>query len=107
MRVDFFNWITAYNIREYIEKETRKFKAARFLRYFRWKRFLCPADLQIRQGGQSCFYQVLGSALQKKRATVPGPVWEPIRLPIQLISTLPLSFGKVSSIKSATARASS
>ncbi len=44
---------------------------------------------------------------QKKRATVPGPVWLPMVVPIQLISTLPFSLGNRASTRSATARASS
>ena len=44
---------------------------------------------------------------QQKSATVPGPGWEPIRLPTLLISTLPSSLANRSSIRSATALASS
>lgn len=44
---------------------------------------------------------------QKNTATVPGPVWLPMVVPILLIRTLPSSLGKRSSIRSATALASS
>ena len=44
---------------------------------------------------------------QKKRATVPGPVCEPMSPPMLLMSTLSLSFGKRSSTSFATASASS
>ena len=44
---------------------------------------------------------------QKNNATVPGPVWLPMVVPMLLISTFPFRLGKRSSIRSATARASS
>ena len=47
------------------------------------------------------------SSPQKNRATVPGPVWLPMVVPMLLISTLPLSLGKRSSTRRATACASS
>ncbi len=51
--------------------------------------------------------QSLRSAPQKNSATVPGPVWLPMVVPMLLISTLPSSFGNFASTRSATARASS
>ena len=53
------------------------------------------------------FSQSFLSSPQKKRATVPGPVWLPIVVPMSLISTLPFSFGNRSSTRRATSRASS
>ena len=44
---------------------------------------------------------------QKNRATVPGPVWLPMVVPMLLMSTLPLSLGNRSSTRRATSRASS
>lgn len=44
---------------------------------------------------------------QKKRATVPGPVWEPIVVPMGLMTHLPFSLGKRASTAAATAWASS
>ena len=46
------------------------------------------------------------SSPQKNRATVPGPVWLPMVVPMLLIKTLPFSFGNLCSTLSATARAS-
>ena len=51
--------------------------------------------------------QSFRSSPQKKRATVPGPVWLPMVVPMELMSTLPLRWGKAASTRSATARASS
>lgn len=51
-------------------------------------------------------YSVLSSP-QKNSATVPGPVCAPMVVPTWFISTLPLSFGKRASTRSATALASS
>ena len=45
----------------------------------------------------------LRSSPQKNSATVPGPVWLPMVVPILFITTLPLSFGKLSSTSDATA----
>ena len=54
------------------------------------------------------FYRSFSRRLpQKKTATVPGPVCEPIVVPISLISTLPFRCGKAASIIAATAFASS
>ena len=44
---------------------------------------------------------------QKNKATVPGPVWLPMVVPMLLISTFPLSLGKRSSTSLATSLASS
>ena len=54
------------------------------------------------------FYRSFSRRLpQKKTATVPGPVCEPIVVPISLISTLPFRCGKAASIIAATAFATS
>ena len=44
---------------------------------------------------------------QKNSATVPGPVWLPMVVPMLLITTFPDSFGNASSTRSATFFASS
>ncbi len=44
---------------------------------------------------------------QKNSATVPGPVWLPMTVPMELMSTLPSILGNRPSTRSATARASS
>ena len=44
---------------------------------------------------------------QKNSATVPGPVWAPMVVPMELTSTLPLSFWNRSSTSRATSLASS
>ena len=51
--------------------------------------------------------QSLRGVPKKKRATVPGPVWLPIVVPMLLISTLPFRCGKRASTSAATALASS
>ena len=51
-------------------------------------------------------YQSTRSSPQKNSATVPGPVWEPIVVPMLLMTTLPFSFGNFSSTNAATASAS-
>ena len=52
-------------------------------------------------------YYPLRGAPKKKRATVPGPVWLPMVVPMLLISTLPFRWGKRASTSAATALASS
>ena len=47
---------------------------------------------------QSDFYKPRFSVPKKKGATVPGPVCEPITVPMGLISTLPFKEGNASSI---------
>ena len=47
------------------------------------------------------------SSPMKKRATVPGPVCEPMTVPMLLITTLPASAGNLASTMSRTASASS
>lgn len=47
------------------------------------------------------------SSPMKKRATVPGPVCEPMTVPMSLICTLPASAGNLASTMSRTASASS
>ena len=47
------------------------------------------------------------SSPQKNSATVPGPVWLPMVVPMVLISTLPFSLGNFASTMAATAWASS
>ena len=44
---------------------------------------------------------------QKNSATVPGPVWAPMVVPMELMSTFPSSLGNRSSTNRATSRASS
>ena len=51
--------------------------------------------------------QPLRSSPKKNSATVPGPVWLPMVVPMELISTFPVRWGKRASTRSATARASS
>ena len=72
------------------------------------KNIRIPADGRKRaaRGGPRRRQSFL-SPPQKKRATVPGPVWLPMVVPMELMSTLPLRRGKVFSTRSATARASS
>ena len=61
----------------------------------RWRSFRIKSDQWVR------------SSPQKNSATVPGPVWLPMVVPMLLIITLPLRWGNFSSTRSATARASS
>ena len=44
---------------------------------------------------------------QKNKATVPGPVWLPMVVPTELITTGPESFGNFCSMRDATSFASS
>ena len=57
--------------------------------------------------GLSFWRQSTRSLPQKNSATVPGPVWLPMVVPMSLMSTLPFSLGKRCYTSSATARASS
>ena len=79
--------------------------------FFLWFLFpqdsLFPAFSRFFSLKPRLFSQSFLSSPQKKRATVPGPVWLPIVVPMSLISTLPFSFGNRSSTRRATSRASS
>ena len=52
--------------------------------------------------GRSFFSQSSRFLPQKNSATVPGPVWEPMTVPMSLMSTFPSSLGNRSSTSRAT-----
>ena len=75
----------------------------------RWRRYTRAAQAltsppAVRSSGAA---QSFRSSPQKNSATVPGPVWLPMVVPMLLMSTLPFSLGKACSTRSATSRASS
>ena len=70
--------------------------------------FMSPyAPARLWRAVRGAGIQSLRGVPKKKRATVPGPVWLPMVVPMLLISTLPFRWGKRASTSAATALASS